>query len=244
MTPLQRLYARVLRSTDAHADADLRVQLGDRDILAVFWRLATNLLRGAWLRLRVKHSGGLLLVGRGARVLNPWHLSLGRNVKLEEGAEVQCLSLRGVHLGDGVTIGRGASIRPSSYYGMDPGEGLEVGSGTAIGAYAWIGASGHVRIGKDVICGPRMVLIPENHNFEDTRTSIKSQGVTRAGIEIGDGCWIGCNVTILAGVRVGSGSIVAAGAVVREDVPPDSIVGGVPARLIRSRLAGEERRSA
>jgi acetyltransferase-like isoleucine patch superfamily enzyme len=123
---------------------------------------------------------------------------------------------------------------------MDPGEGIEIGRGTAIGAYCWIGASGRVRIGRDVLLGPRVVMIPENHNFEDTQASIKSQGVTRQGIEIDDDCWIGANVTILAGVHIGRGSIVAAGAVVRKDVAPYSIVGGVPARLLRSRVPAEE----
>ncbi len=244
MSLLHSLHGRVLRHGSPGADPAESSGLSRRDILAVFWRLGTNLLRGLWLRLLVKSSGGALLVGRGARILNPWRLTVGRNVKIEEGAEVQCLALRGVTLGDGVTIGRGASIRPSSYYGMDPGEGLEVGSGTAIGAYCWIGASGFVSIGCDVLFGPRVVLIPENHNFEDTEATIKSQGVARDGIVIGDDCWIGCNVTILSGVTIGRGSIVAAGAVVRNDVALHSIVGGVPAKLIRSRKPESEVRVA
>ncbi len=239
MSLLQKLYLRLVRSTGSVTAANEHM-LSDLDVLAVFWRLGTNLLRGSWLKLRVKSSSGLLLVGRGARILNPWYLSVGHNVKIEEGAEVQCLSRQGVILGNGVTIGRGACIRPSSYYGMDPGQGIEVGEGSAIGAYCWIGASGHVRIGRDVLFGPRVVLIPENHNFDDLEATIKSQGVTRAGIEIGDNCWIGCNVTILSGVTIGHGSIVAAGAVVRGNVEPYSIVGGVPAKLIRKRTANEE----
>jgi acetyltransferase-like isoleucine patch superfamily enzyme len=239
VSPLQVLYLRLMRSTNGTQSIPAEQQLSNADVAAVFWRLGTNLIRGAWLRLWAKRCGGRLLVGRGARILNPWHLEVGRNVKIEEGAEVQCLARHGVVLGDGVTIGRGASIRPSSYYGMDPGEGMEVGSGTAIGAFAWIGASGFVSIGRDVLLGPRVVMIPEDHNFDDYESSIKSQGVTRAGIEIGDDCWIGCNVTILSGVTIGRGSIVAAGAVVRKDVAPYSIVGGVPAKLIRTRQPNE-----
>jgi acetyltransferase-like isoleucine patch superfamily enzyme len=236
---LHHMYMRLVSRTGAVPDGKAP-ELTNRDVLAVFWRLGTNLLRGTWLKLRVKNSNGILLVGHGARILNPWHLTVGSNVKIEEGAEVQCLARQGVTLGNGVTIGRGASIRPSSYYGMEPGEGMEVGDGTAIGAFAWIGASGHVRIGKDVLFGPRVVMIPENHNFEDLDRTIKSQGVTRDGIEIGDDCWIGCNVTILSGVTIGHGSIVAAGAVVRSDVEPYSIVGGVPAKLIRMRAPLEQ----
>ncbi len=244
MSFLQPLYQRVLRQGGGSADFEQASQLATLDILAILWRLGTNLCRGLWLRLFIKSGGGRLLVGRRAQVLNPWRLSVGRNVKIEEGAEVQCLARRGVQLGDGVTIGRGASIRPSSYYGLNPGEGLEVGNGTAIGAYCWIGASGFVSIGRDVLFGPRVVLIPENHNFDNTETTIKSQGVERSGITIGDDCWIGCNVTILSGVMIGHGSIIAAGAVVHGDVEPYSIMGGVPARLIRNRKAQEEQQVA
>ena len=83
--------------------------------------------------------------------------------------------------------------------------------------------------------GPRVNLLAENHNFERTDIPIKAQGVRRSFIAIGDDCWLGANCTILAGVTIGQGSIVAAGAVVTSDVPPFSIVGGVPARLIKSR---------
>jgi len=215
-------------------------ELGARDALAVLWRVATNLLRGLCLRPFLRSSSGALFVARGARVLNAWRLSVGHNVKIEEGAEVQCLARRGVTLGDGVTIGRQASIRPSSYYGHEPGEGLSVGDGTAIGAFSWIGASGFVEIGRDVLFGPRVVILPENHVFADTAETIKSQGVVRSGVVIEDDCWIGANATILAGVRIGRGSIVAAGAVVRADVPAMSVVGGVPARLLKSRVARKE----
>jgi acetyltransferase-like isoleucine patch superfamily enzyme len=84
--------------------------------------------------------------------------------------------------------------------------------------------------------GPRVNLLAENHNFSRVDIAIKAQGVTRAGIVIEHDCWLGANCSILAGVRIGQGSIVATGAVVTRDVPPYSIVGGVPARIIKSRL--------
>ena len=224
------LYARLM------GDAANR-ELGTRDVLAVLLRVGTNFLRGLCLKPWLASSQGHFFVARGARILNAWHLSVGRDVKIEEGAEVQCLARRGVTLGDRVTIGRGTCIRPSSYYGHEMGEGLAVGEGTAIGAFSWIGASGFVEIGRDVLFGPRVVILPENHVFSDTTRTIKSQGVVREGVVIEDDCWIGANVTILAGVKIGRGSVVAAGAVVRGEVPPLSVVGGVPARLLRTRAA-------
>tara|TARA_R110002126_G_scaffold25583_5_gene87492 strand:- start:10865 stop:11611 length:747 start_codon:yes stop_codon:yes gene_type:complete len=234
MNPIQKLYVRMLASVGGDAREGLPK---DRDVLGVFARIACHRVRGAWIGWRMKRCGGALHVGRRVDIMNPWHVTVGRNVKIEDLAEVQGLSRRGITFGDGVTIGRGASIRPSSYYGHEPGEGLSIGAGTAIGAYCWIGASGMVEIGADVLFGPRVVVLPENHVFTSTDVTIKSQGVERAGVVIEDDCWLGANTTVLAGVRIGRGSIVAAGAVVNQDVPPDSIVGGVPARILRSRKA-------
>ncbi|MNG32136.1 Virginiamycin A acetyltransferase [compost metagenome] len=75
----------------------------------------------------------------------------------------------------------------------------------------------------------------ENHVFSDKTKPIKEQGIYRQGITIEDDCWIGSNVTILDGVTIGTGSVVAAGAVVTKDVPPYSVVGGVPAKIIKER---------
>lgn len=225
----------LLRRARSQPDHELDPALDGASAFGILLRTATNLVRGALWKPRLGSSNGPLYVARGARFSNARHVHVGRDVKLEELAEVQGLSRRGIHLGDRVTIGRGASIRPSSYYGHELGEGLTVGAGTAIGAYCWIGASGHVSIGCDVLLGPRVVIVPENHVFADSSRPIKEQGVERSDVVIEDDCWIGCNVTILAGVTIGRGSIVAAGAVVNRDVAPFSIVGGVPARVLSRR---------
>ena len=223
------------RLVAAHSGAEDPVELSERDARRVVFRVAVHYLRGLWLTPRLASSGGRLLVARGASVTSPERLTVGRGVKLEELCEVQCLSEDGVVLGDGVTVGRCASIRPSSYYGGPLGEGFEAGAGTAIGAFCWIGASGRVVLGRNVLMGPRVVLLPENHVFDDVDRPIKDQGVVREGVVVEDDCWLGSGVTVLAGVRIGRGSVVAAGAVVTRDVPPESIVAGVPARVLRSR---------
>lgn len=217
-------------------------ELTELEALGVLARIAAMRLRGALLALRLGGHDGALFVGRGVRVTSAGRIRVGRNVKLEDGVELQGLATGGIRLGNGVTLGRQASIRPASYYGSDMGEGLVVGDGTAIGAFCWFGASGKVEIGRDVLFGPRVVIVPENHVHAAVERTIKEQGVVRGGVVVEDDCWIGTNVTLLSGVRVGRGSIVAAGAVVTRDVPPWSIVGGVPARVLKSRLAA--RRSA
>jgi len=83
---------------------------------------------------------------------------------------------------------------------------------------------------------PRVSIYAENHVFDSTEDTIKSQGVKRKTVVIEDDCWIAANSIILAGVTIGKGSVVAAGSVVSKDVPPYSVVAGVPARIIKSRL--------
>lgn len=78
-------------------------------------------------------------------------------------------------------------------------------------------------------------MIPVNHKFEDLDILIKNQGLDKKGIVIEDNVWIGANVTILDGVKIGSGSVVAAGAVVNKDVPQNTIVAGVSCRVIGER---------
>jgi acetyltransferase-like isoleucine patch superfamily enzyme len=82
---------------------------------------------------------------------------------------------------------------------------------------------------------PRVSIYSENHLFDDPELSIKEQGVKREFVKIEDDCWIAANTVILAGVTIGRGSVIAAGSVVTKDVPPYSIVGGVPAKVIKSR---------
>ncbi len=226
------LHARALASAAREAAP---VELSELEALGILARAFFARVRGELWRRRFGASSGALYVGRGVRITSAARIRAGRGVKIEEGVELQGLARCGITLGDGVTLGRQASIRPSSYYGTDLGEGLSIGPGSAIGAFCWFGASGFVEIGRNVLFGPRVVIIPENHAHADPRLTIKEQGVVRADVVIEDDCWIGCNVTILAGVRIGRGSIVAAGAVVNRDVAPRSIVGGVPARLLRMR---------
>ncbi len=231
----RKLYERLFVRGREHGEGQLDPALSERDAAAILGRVGANFLRGCWWRLRLGSCGGRLFVARGARLMNPRHIHCGRDVKFEELCEIHGLSRQGVHFGDGVTVGRCASIRPSSYYGGELGEGIRVGDHSSIGAFCWFGASGPVEIGSNVLFGPRVVLIPENHRFSATSTPIRHQGVERKAVVVEDDCWIGTNVTILAGVRIGHGSIVAAGSVVNKDVEPWSIVGGVPARLLRKR---------
>jgi acetyltransferase-like isoleucine patch superfamily enzyme len=119
--------------------------------------------------------------------------------------------------------------RVSHAYGVRAGRGLAVNSG------AFLDGRGGLTLGANVLVGPNAVILSTRHRFDDPGLPIVAQGVELAPTAIGDDVWIGANAVILAGVRVASGTVVAAGAVVTSDTEPWSIVGGVPARTIGAR---------
>lgn len=104
--------------------------------------------------------------------------------------------------------------------------------GDSVQLYAW---NEHITIGNHVLIAAGVRMITRKHGFADVELPMSEQGYDNAPIVIGDDVWIGFQAVILSGVTIGQGSIVGAGAVVTKDVEPHSIVGGVPARLIRKR---------
>jgi acetyltransferase-like isoleucine patch superfamily enzyme len=208
---------------------------GMREMTASGLVIAARLLRGAFWRVWFRASRGRVLVAPGVRIFYPHHLSAGRGLNLEEGCEIVALSKRGIVFGERCTVGRFASIRPTNVLLDEPGEGLRMGDHSNIGPYSYVGCSGYIDIGDNVLMGPRVNLLAENHRFDRTDIPMKAQGVERSFIRIEDDCWIGADATVLAGVTVGTGAVIATGAVVTRDVPPYSVVAGVPAKIIRSR---------
>lgn len=181
-------------------------------------------LRGIKCRIFLKEVHGMLLVGKDVQISYGKHIRCGKNVKFEDYSEIHGLCSEGLNFGDYVTIGRGVMIRPSSYYGGDYGIGLTMGEHSSIGPYGYVGCSGRITIGKNVMLGPKCSLFAENHVFSDTESTIKSQGVQQKGIIIEDDCWIGSNVTILDGVTIGRGSVIGAETLVTKDIPVGSII--------------------
>lgn len=133
-----------------------------------------------------------------------------------------------LQMGDRSYIAGGAIVRSAR---------LVMGSDCSLNSYSVI--SGDITMGNGVRVASHASMYGFNHGFASTDIPVFRQPCTVQGIVIGDDVWIGANAVILDGVQIGSHSIVAAGAVVTRDVPAYSIVGGNPARLIRSRLAGD-----
>jgi maltose O-acetyltransferase len=114
--------------------------------------------------------------------------------------------------------------------------GDDVYLGDGVQLYPW---NERIVIGSNVLIAAGARLITRKHGFADVDRPMSDQGYNNAPIVIEDDVWIGFQAVILPGVTVGRGSIVGAGAVVTRDVEPYTIVGGVPARLIRHRLPQE-----
>ena len=203
-------------------------------VLTYFY-LSFFFIRGLAKRILFGAAKGKLFIGKNVAIRYPKNLFVGRDTIIEDGVEINCLTKQGIKLGDRVSIGKYAIIRPSNIYGGPIGEGLLMGNHSNIGPYNYIGCSGKITIGNNVMLGPRVSIYAENHIFDNPNLTIKEQGVQKLDVIIEDDCWIASNAVITAGVTIGKGSVIAAGAVVTESVPPYSVVGGVPAKLIKSR---------
>lgn len=212
---------------------DKKIQLKDR--INIFYRTGKKFVKGCFIRLFLKETHGMLLVGKGVQISHGKHIRCGKNVKFEDYAEIHGLCSDGLNFGDYVTISRGVMIRPSSYYGGDYGVGLTMGEHSSIGPYGYVGCSGKITIGKNVMFGPKCSLFAENHVFSNKDRSIKSQGVQQKGITVEDDCWIGSNVIILDGVTIGKGSVIGAGTLVIKDIPAGSVVVDKREKYMRKR---------
>ena len=128
----------------------------------------------------------------------------------------------------GKPVGEGFCLFPPFY--TDYGQNITIGKNVFLNTSCHFQDQGGITIGDGTQIGHNVVLATLNHNENPAQRS----ETIPAPIVIGRNVWIGANATITPGVTVGDGAIVAAGAVVTKDVPPDTIAGGVPARVIRA----------
>ncbi len=205
-----------------------------RDLFIVTWARGWQALRGLALKPFLKSSLGLVFVGRNVRVRHAYRLSTGKNLILDDNVSINALSANGIHFGDHVSIARDSILFCTGVIAQQ-GTGITIGHRTGIGARAFIGGQGGVTIGNDVITGPNIQIFSENHNFDNTSVIIKDQGVSKQPTVIGNNCWLGGGITILAGVTIGDGCVIAANSVVTKSVPANSVVAGVPAKVIKTR---------
>ena len=202
-------------------------------LMAVVLRRSIWLLRGLLKGLVLQRRLIFVFVADGVTLRGASLIRFGRGVTLERGVTMDGTMRNGIVLGDHVKIGPYSTLVGAPISNL--GEGIRIGANSAVDAYSFIGSSGAISVGENVIMGQHVCFHPENHNFDRTDIPIKNQGTTRIGITIEDDVWVGANVTFLDGAYVGRGSVLGAGSVVKGTIPPFSVAVGAPARVIRSR---------
>jgi len=161
-------------------------------------------------------------------------LSVGSHCFIDDGVTIYAHHDGGrVELGQGVHIYRGTIIE------IGRGGSVVIGPDTHIQSHCNIkGFLGSTIIGQGVQIAPHCAFSPYEHGFDLLGTDIRDQDITSSGdIVLEDNVWLGLNVTVLDGVRIGRGTVVGAGAVVTKSLPQQSIAVGVPAKVVRQRGA-------
>lgn len=180
-------------------------------------RYLIHLLRFAWLKISKPHirTEGFVFIGPRVELharRGYGRLTLGRWVVLGAGNAIRCHE-GNVRIGDKAVFGRDNTIN----------------------AYL------DVEIGSDCLLADDIYICDFDHRFDDLDTPIRKQGIVTSPVTIGPDCWIGEKATILRGVTIGEGSVVASHSLVNRDVPARAIVGGVPAKVLKKRDEGQRR---
>lgn len=195
-------------------------------------RLLFQMARGLFTCVRRSSLGPLFRAER-VRILSGLSITVGTGVRLGSDVVLDGLGEEGIRIGSNVKIGDFSRLICSGTI-SNLGRYIELGDRVGLGEFSRIGGSGGVRIGNDTIIGQYFSAHPENHNYSNKQVLIRDQGTTRSEIIVGENCWIGAKVSLLAGTRVGHSCVIAAGSVVSGVFPPYSVIGGVPARILKS----------
>ncbi len=222
---IKKFFQTMLAKTGKTYQIDDRIP--DRLMFSVFYNRTIMLLRG-YLK-----TGKKVFLGKNVSLLNYQNISFGKNVTIDKYTILDGYSSERIVLGNFVKIGAFSKLTSTSHFSKY-GAGLKMGNNSAIGDFTHFGASGGIEIGNDVIMGSYISFHSENHTFSDSSKLIREQGVTSKGIKLGNNIWVGAKVTFLDGCVVGNNTVVAAGAVVNGVFPDNVVIGGIPAKVIKS----------
>ncbi|MFN8104024.1 MAG: acyltransferase [Acidimicrobiia bacterium] len=189
-----------------------------------------------WVRdKRFFTSNHAVLLARYAwlKALKP-HVASDGPVYMGRGVDVSARAGFGhIHFERFVWIGNGCALRCHQGH-------LRVGEKTVFGSNNVVNCYLDIEIGRECIFADWIYVTDFDHSFAVADVPIRSQGIDVSPIRIGDGVWVGEKASILRGVTIGDGAIVASHALVNKDVPPGAIVGGVPARVLKFRPGWED----
>jgi acetyltransferase-like isoleucine patch superfamily enzyme len=154
----------------------------------------------------------------------------GKGVYIESNVQLQRHPEK-VFLGSQVILKEGVRICPTH-----PKASITIGNWTTIGHHVFIFSKSEIKIGDNCLIAPFCYLVDSDHGM-DYGTLIREQSMDSKSIIIGNDVWLGTGVVITKGVTIGDGAVVAARAVVTHNVPPNAIVAGTPAKVIKYREA-------
>jgi acetyltransferase-like isoleucine patch superfamily enzyme len=187
--------------------------------------LARNrMLTPKYARLGLRYLRHRLLTVAGWRWETDGLLFMGSRLQIQIGRRGRIRFGRFVWLGDGTKIR------------CHEGE-VAIGDKTVLGQDCTISAYRSVRIGEHCVIADRAMFIDFDHGMVEVERPIRVQGIYMRDVEVGSNVWIGYGACILRGVTVGDNAVIGTNSVVTRDVPANSVVGGIPARLIRMREA-------
>ena len=187
-------------------------------------------LRGVFYRMILKMDGWAA-IENGVRLRFADQIHLKNGVYLDQATYLHA-GPNGIEIGENSLVMHGAILHVYNFRNL-PNAGIKIGRDSLVGDYSVIRGQGGVQIGDRVYTSPFTQVMAVNHIYNDPNRPFITQGITAEGIVIEDDVWLGAGAIIMDGVRIGKGAVVAAGAVVTHDVPPHSVVGGVPARVLK-----------
>lgn len=199
-------------------------------------------MRSVLYRPLLAKGSGSAYMESGVELFHMDNVYLGESVYVDRHTRLHG-SVARIELGAGTRVMRGAYL--CSYVSnAKPGEGIVTGKNCWIGVQTVLAAGqGGVFLGDNVLIAANAVLACGNHDFEKLDLTTLDQEYYGRPIRVGNNVWIGAQTTILGGVTIGDHAVVAAGAVVNADVEPYTVVGGVPARVLKriepTRRAGD-----
>lgn len=188
-------------------------------------------LRAVFYRL-ILRMDGIAAIENGVRLRFADQIHLGRGVYLDQGVYLHACP-QGISIGDNSFVMHGAVLHVYNFREL-PHAFIHIGRDSLIGELNVLRGQGGITIGDRVYTAPLVQLLAVNHVYDDPARPMVEQGITAAGIVVEDDVWIGAGAIITDGVTIGRGAVVAAGAVVTADVPAHTVVGGIPARVLKT----------
>jgi acetyltransferase-like isoleucine patch superfamily enzyme len=193
-------------------------------------------LRSKLYPLLLGQVGRGVIFGQNLTLRHPHKIFIGDETVIDDNCllDAKGIDNQGIFIGNNVFLGRNSilSCKDGDIYLED---------GANIGFNCEIFSSNRVTIGENTLLAAYCYLIGGgNYDIDRNAAAFGEQdGLdSLGGIRVGDSCWLGADVKVLDGVEIGTGAVIGAGAVVRQDIPPNSMAAGVPARVVRTREAG------